>query len=80
VKKFSLLLAAIVLSGCTPSRKEVNVNLAGYPPAFRAGYADGCESSKRSTGQVRDETRFKQEPQYASGWRDGLDICGRKKK
>lgn len=80
MKKFSLLIAAALICACAPPKKDANVNLAGYPPAFRAGYLDGCESSKRTGGQTRDEDRFKHDPQYASGWRDGYDICGRRKK
>jgi hypothetical protein len=53
------------------------INLSGYPPAFRAGYADGCNSIDGS--RKRDEVRFKNETDYAQGWRDGNDICKRKK-
>ena len=80
MKKFSLLVAATLICACVPQKKDANVNLAGYPPAFRAGYVDGCESSKRTTRHARDEDRFKHDPQYASGWQDGFDICGRAKK
>jgi hypothetical protein len=80
MKKLPLVFAVVLICACTPPKKEVNVNLAGYPPAFRAGYLDGCDSSKRTNGQTRDEDRFKHDPQYASGWRDGYDICERRKK
>lgn len=56
------------------------MNLSGYPPEFRAGYMDGCESGKRAGARVRDEGRFKRDPQYASGWRDGFDICSKRNK
>ena len=68
------------LAACTqPSTKPSgpDVNLSGFPPAFRQGYADGCSSARGS--RVRNETRFKEDTQYASGWRDGLDICGKKR-
>lgn len=75
MKKLCILVAAITLvCACTAQKKEPNVNLAGYPPEFRAGYLDGCESARRDTIR-KDEQRFKREPQYASGWRDGFDIC-----
>jgi hypothetical protein len=77
---FHLLLLCALLGSCTPVKKDANVNLAGYPPAFREGYVDGCESGKRANAQTKDEDRFKHEPQYASGWRDGFDICGKRKK
>jgi hemolysin activation/secretion protein len=53
------------------------VNLSGYPPEFRQGYADGCASV--NAARKRDEARFKKDTQYAQGWRDGYDICQRRK-
>ncbi len=80
MKNFLLLSAAMVLAaGCAGQKKDPNVNLAGYPPAFHAGYMDGCESSKRAT-ETKDQDRFKHDAQYASGWRDGYDICSRRNK
>jgi hypothetical protein len=80
MKRLSLLLAAALLHACAVQKKEPNVNLGGYPPEFRAGYLDGCESAKRTIGQKKDEQRFKREPQYVTGWHDGFDICGKQKK
>lgn len=80
MKKMSLLLVAALLCACAARKTEPNVNLGGYPPEFRAGYLDGCESAKRTVGQKKDEQRFKREPQYATGWRDGFDICSKRKK
>jgi hypothetical protein len=52
------------------------VNLSGYPPAFRQGYADGCASLH---GRLkRNDARFKSDAQYAQGWQDGQDICKRR--
>jgi hypothetical protein len=65
----------LAVTACTSADREANVNLGGYPPAFRAGYADGCDSAKRLAGTTRDEARFKSDPMYATGWRDGYDIC-----
>ncbi|MBC7944864.1 MAG: hypothetical protein H7X91_06315 [Burkholderiales bacterium] len=85
------LLAAVLLAtltACaatqraptTPARpataKTPGVNLSGYPPSFRDGYADGCNAAK-SGRSTRDEARFKSDPQFAQGWRDGFGICGR---
>ena len=53
-------------------------NLAGYPPAVRDGYIDGCESAKRSAYARKDATRFANDPQYQMGWNDGSSICGKK--
>jgi hypothetical protein len=76
----ALALSAMAIGCTTPEKKEPNVNLAGYPPAFRAGYLDGCNSARRPSSAKKDEERFKQESQYAAGWRDGYDICSRQKK
>jgi hypothetical protein len=53
-------------------------NLAGYPPAVRDGYIDGCESARQSEFARRDTRRMDADPQYSMGWNDGYSICGRK--
>jgi hypothetical protein len=75
-----MLLLALTIGCTTPERKEPNVNLAGYPPAFQDGYMDGCNSARRPESPKKDEERYKQESQYAAGWRDGHDICSKQKK
>lgn len=71
----SLLVLAAV--GCTaPKPAPPAVNLSGFPPAFRDGYADGCASV--GGRQRQDAKRFKEDRQYAAGWRDGLDTCQRR--
>jgi hypothetical protein len=74
-------LCALALTACAPSNPPkpagASVNLSGFPPEFRQGYADGCSSVQGK--RVRDEKRFSGEPQYAAGWRDGFDICSKKK-
>lgn len=52
-------------------------NLAGYPPAVKEGYIDGCESAKRTRYARRDATRMQDDPQYAMGWNDGFALCKR---
>ena len=54
-------------------------NLAGYPPAVREGYIDGCESAKKSEWGRKDAKRFADDAQYSMGWNDGFGICGAKK-
>ena len=54
-------------------------NLAGYPPAVREGYIDGCESAKGTAYARKDARRFADDAQYAMGWNDGHAICGKKK-
>lgn len=53
-----------------------NVNLSGFPLPYRQGYADGCASA---TGpQRRDAARFSSDPNYRTGWQDGVALCRRK--
>ena len=74
----TLLLSALA-GGCAPAKPPTPaVNLSGFPPAFRDGYAAGCDSAKRGGAPRKDETRFAQDRQYAAGWRDGLDVCKKK--
>ena len=72
------LLVIAILAACTatPDRQAANVNLSGFPPTFKDGYVDGCRSTQGSAR--RDDKRFKADPHYAQGWRDGADICRRR--
>jgi len=78
VRRISIVLLVLLVTaaGCAPPKPvSVPVNLAGFPPAFRDGYGDGCASA---TGkQHQDAKRFETDRQYAAGWRDGLDACRR---
>lgn len=60
-----------------PSKPSDRVNLSGYSPAFRQGYADGCDSAGAS--RRRDEKRYKAETDYMMGWNDGNSACLRKR-
>ena len=53
-------------------------NLAGYPPAVREGYIDGCETAKKSEWGRKDAKRFASDAQYSMGWNDGFGICSKK--
>ena len=53
-------------------------NLAGYPPAVREGYIDGCESAKQSDYARKDAKRSRATRSTRSGWNDGFSICGKK--
>ena len=53
-------------------------NLAGYPPAVRDGYIDGCESAKATSYARKDAGRMSSDPQYSMGWNDGFAICQKK--
>jgi hypothetical protein len=82
LKYACLFVAAMPIIGCSTTQNQTDksqVNLAGYPPAFQDGYADGCNSARRAIGKIRDEKRFEADSMYASGWRDGFDICSETK-
>ena len=53
-------------------------NLAGYPPAVRDGYIDGCESAKATPYARKDAGRMSSDAQYSMGWNDGFAICQKK--
>ncbi len=61
----------------TAPRPKPNVNLSGYPPAFKDGFSDGCESLR---GNYRRDGRFGKDNDYTLGWQDGYSICGRQKR
>ena len=74
----ALLLACA--GGCAPANQSTpNVNLGGYPPAFREGYVDGCNTARSARSKAQDEARLKSDSMYAAGWRDGRDICAPRK-
>jgi len=50
-----------------------NINLQGFPPEYRQGYADGCVSA--SGAERKDAARFKSDGQYRTGWQDGNALC-----
>jgi len=49
------------------------VNLQGFPPAYQAGFGDGC-STGRGT-ERKDADRFGKDGNYRVGWQDGLAQC-----
>jgi len=61
--------------GTLPAETRPVYNLAGYPPAFKDGYIDGCETAKGSRFGWKNPKRFESDAQYKQGWSDGFDIC-----
>jgi hypothetical protein len=49
------------------------VNLQGFPPAYRAGFGDGCATGRGS--DRKDADRFGKDGNYRVGWQDGLAQC-----
>lgn len=52
------------------------VNLSGFPLPYRQGYADGCASAGGT--ERKDAARFASDPNYRTGWQDGVTLCRRK--
>ncbi len=51
-------------------------NLSGFPLPYRQGYADGCASAAGT--ERKDAARFAGDPNYRTGWQDGLGLCRKK--
>jgi len=52
------------------------VNLQGFPPAYQAGFGDGCATGRGT--ERKDGDRFGKDGNYRVGWQDGLAQCKRK--
>jgi hypothetical protein len=52
------------------------VNLQGFPPAYQAGFGDGCSTGRGA--ERKDGDRFGKDGNYRVGWQDGLAQCKRK--
>jgi hypothetical protein len=76
-RRIGALLLATGLTSCggqpTVTPAAPPVNLSGFPPAFREGYADGCNTARGSAKQ--DAARMKTDGSYAQGYQDGLTGC-----
>ena len=89
VGALSFAFAAALLGACAtpgpavvapttpiPANREPpppNVNLSGFPLPYRQGYADGCASAAGS--ERKDAGRFTSDPNYRTGWQDGVTLC-----
>ena len=54
----------------------------GLPPAYAAGYADGCASGKETAGGLfaeasKDASRYDTDSEYTQGWNEGFEECRR---
>jgi len=62
-------------AGPLPPSTRPTYNLSGYPPAFKDGYIDGCETAKKTAYGYKDERRLSADTQYRAGWNDGFSLC-----
>jgi hypothetical protein len=79
-RALAALVATIALTACT-STEEALIE-RGLPPAYAAGYDDGCASGNAAGGSLfseaqKDESRYPANSQYAKGWDDGFAKCKR---
>src|SRR5512144_1721479 len=79
------MLFAALLAGCAtaptsvpqaPAPPPPPINLSGFPLPYRQGYADGCASA--TGGERKDASRFTADPNYRTGWQDGIALCRKK--
>lgn len=71
----SLLVLAAVLSACAAAEGRHD------SPSYAAGFTDGCatasaRAARQPGGEQRDQTLFKRDRDYRSGWRAGYASCG----
>jgi hypothetical protein len=77
---FVALASALAVAAC--GSVEQTMLERGHPPAYAAGYADGCASGKEAAGGLfasarKDASRYGADDQYAAGWDDGFEKCRR---
>ncbi|WP_457597734.1 hypothetical protein [Hydrogenimonas sp.] len=66
----------LLLAGC-PSQQSY---LASKPPAFAAGYEDGCKSGEQYfenslKPKIVDKARYRSDRLYRDGWDEGYNAC-----
>jgi hypothetical protein len=82
-----LLLLCAALVGCAsrsprvgaddPAQVTKSINLSGFPPEYKRGFAAGCENAKDVSG--RTAPRPKGDASFVQGWQDGIDYCRSRK-
>ena len=83
-----LLLLSAVLGGCTseslrvgaddPAHVTNSINLSGFPPEYKRGFAAGCENAKDASS--RSAQHPKGDASFVQGWQDGVDYCRPRKR
>ncbi len=70
--------AAILFSGCASTAE--NMMAQGYGSNYSQGYGDGCETGKKSAGDMFSQFKknvnlFNRNLKYREGWKDGYRTC-----
>jgi hypothetical protein len=60
-----------------PARVTNSINLSGFPPEYKRGFAAGCENAKDASS--RSPQRPKGDASFVQGWQDGVDYCRSRK-
>ena len=78
-----LLLLSALIGGCAsqslrvgaddPAQVTNSINLSGFPPEYKRGFAVGCESANDTSS--RSAQRPKGDASFVQGWQDGADYC-----
>ncbi|HMJ49916.1 MAG TPA: hypothetical protein VK440_05045 [Burkholderiales bacterium] len=78
MKQSCAVLLGLLLAACAHEQPKPaqtpNVNLSGFPKTYQDGYRDGCATAQ-SMLTTKDQTRYKSDAQYATGWQDGYSVC-----
>lgn len=79
--KIVLGILVLALAGCATDMRKVDRDVgAGQPPAYKEGYAAGCDSGYVAAGHPyykfrKDVSRFAADDLYKQGWGDGYSVC-----
>lgn len=76
--RLAVPLAVLALGAC--GSVEQTMLERGHPPAYAAGFADGCASGKKAAGGFfaegrQDASRYGSDEQYIEGWNAGFARC-----
>jgi hypothetical protein len=87
VRIAALLLLSTLIGGCAPpslrpgaddpAHVTDSINLSGFPPEYKRGFAAGCENAKDAS--ARPSQRPKGDASFVQGWEDGADYCRSRK-
>jgi hypothetical protein len=74
------IVVAVSLAGCGILFPSARSRAAKNTPGFKYGYSDGCASAtiqdtKYRHEQTRDESLYKTDKNYRSGWASGFYNC-----
>lgn len=80
-----MMLGVLLLAACASTedlvRQSTQAHASGRSPDYVQGYEDGCTSGYAHSNVMvrasytRDESKFRQNADYAGGWDDGRLAC-----